>query len=78
MMTIIMVAMQNSILSIESVQTGWKADESLKQTQPQCVAIDTLVLTLHIAEHLVMACGKLRILDILGIEQGGVRLQATM
>jgi photosystem II stability/assembly factor-like uncharacterized protein len=42
MMTIIMVAMQNSILSIESVQTGWKADESLKQTQPQCVAIDTL------------------------------------
>ena len=39
-MTTIIVAMQDSILTIESSKTGWKTKESLKGTSPQCIAFD--------------------------------------
>src|SRR6266550_4384589 len=40
-MTIIIAAMQDSLLSIESSKTGWKTHESLRRTHPQCLAFDT-------------------------------------
>jgi len=68
-MTIIMIAMQNSLISFESSKTGWKTNESLKQTHPHIVSLLILeILIVHTAELLVMDCGKLRILDKLGIE----------
>ena len=39
-MTIIIAAMQDSLLSIESSKTRWKTHESLRGTQPQCLAFD--------------------------------------
>jgi photosystem II stability/assembly factor-like uncharacterized protein len=36
----LMVAMQDSLLTIESTKNGWKTRESLKGTSPQCVAFD--------------------------------------
>jgi hypothetical protein len=39
-MTIIIAAMQDSLLSIESSKTGWKTHESLRGTHPQCLAFD--------------------------------------
>jgi len=39
-MTTIIVAMQDSILTLESSKTGWKTQESLKGTSPQCIAFD--------------------------------------
>src|SRR5947209_6687334 len=36
----LMVAMQDSLLTIESTKNGWKTHESLKGTSPQCVAFD--------------------------------------
>ena len=39
-MTIIIAAMQDSLLSIESSKTGWKTHESLRETHPQCLAFD--------------------------------------
>jgi hypothetical protein len=39
-MTTIIAAMQDSILTLESSKTGWKTQESLKRTSPQCVAYD--------------------------------------
>jgi photosystem II stability/assembly factor-like uncharacterized protein len=36
----LMVAMQNSLLTIESTKNGWKTRESLRGTSPQCVAFD--------------------------------------
>jgi photosynthesis system II assembly factor YCF48-like protein len=40
LMTIIIAAMQDSLLSIESSKTGWRTYESLKGTNPQCIAFD--------------------------------------
>ena len=40
MTTIIIAAMQDSILTLESSKTGWKTQESLKGTSPQCIAFD--------------------------------------
>jgi photosystem II stability/assembly factor-like uncharacterized protein len=40
LMTIIIAAMQESLLSIESSKTGWRTYESLKGTNPQCIAFD--------------------------------------
>jgi len=39
-MTIIIAAMQDSLLSIEPSKTGWKTHESLRGTLPQCLAFD--------------------------------------
>jgi photosystem II stability/assembly factor-like uncharacterized protein len=39
-MTIIIAAMQDSILTLESSKTGWKMHESLKGASPQCIAFD--------------------------------------
>jgi photosystem II stability/assembly factor-like uncharacterized protein len=40
-MTILVAAMQDSILTLESSKTGWKKKtESLKGTSPQCIAFD--------------------------------------
>ena len=39
-MTIIIAAMQDSLLSIESSKTGWKSHESLRGTHPQSLAFD--------------------------------------
>ncbi len=40
MMTTIIAAMQDSLLTVESSKTGWKLHESLKGTSPQCIAFD--------------------------------------
>jgi hypothetical protein len=41
-MTTIIVAMQDSLLTLKSSKTGWKSktQESLKGTSPQCIAFD--------------------------------------
>jgi hypothetical protein len=39
-MTILMVGMQDSVLTLESSKTGWNSRESLKGTLPQSVAFD--------------------------------------
>jgi photosystem II stability/assembly factor-like uncharacterized protein len=39
-MTKLIVAMQESILEIESSKSGWKTRENLKGSQPQCIAVD--------------------------------------
>ena len=39
-MTTIIAAMQDSIITLESSKTGWKTQESLKDTSPQCIAFD--------------------------------------
>jgi photosystem II stability/assembly factor-like uncharacterized protein len=41
-MTIIMVALHNSVLTLESSKSGWNSRESLKETQPQSIAFDPL------------------------------------
>jgi photosystem II stability/assembly factor-like uncharacterized protein len=41
-MTIIMVGMQNSLLVLESSNSGWNSRESLKGTNPQSIAFDPL------------------------------------
>ncbi len=33
--------MQNSVLVLESLKTGWKAHENLKGSHPQCIAFDS-------------------------------------
>ncbi|HYY40926.1 MAG TPA: hypothetical protein VE692_06720, partial [Nitrososphaera sp.] len=40
--TILMIAMQDSVLTFESSKSGWKKKtyESLKGTHPQCIAFD--------------------------------------
>ena len=40
MTTILIAAMQDSLLILESSKTGWKTHESLKGTSPQCIAFD--------------------------------------
>jgi hypothetical protein len=40
MTTIIIAAVQDSVLTLESSNTGWKTQESLKGTSPQCIAFD--------------------------------------
>ena len=35
-----MLAMQDSLLTVESSKNGWISHESLKGTHPQCVAFD--------------------------------------
>jgi hypothetical protein len=39
-MTIIMAAMQNSLLTFESSKTGWTTHESLEKTHPHCITVD--------------------------------------
>jgi len=39
-MTTLVAAMQDSILTLESSKTGWKTQEYLKGTSPQCIAFD--------------------------------------
>ena len=39
-MATIIAAMQDSILTLESSKTGWKTQEFLKGTSPQCIAFD--------------------------------------
>jgi photosystem II stability/assembly factor-like uncharacterized protein len=41
-MTRLMVGMHDSVLSLESSNTGWNSRESLKGTQPQSIAFDPL------------------------------------
>lgn len=36
----LMIAMQDSLLTVESSKNGWISHESLKGTDPQCVAFD--------------------------------------
>jgi photosystem II stability/assembly factor-like uncharacterized protein len=39
-MTTIIAAMQDTILTLESSKTGWKTQESLKGSSPQCIEFD--------------------------------------
>jgi photosystem II stability/assembly factor-like uncharacterized protein len=39
-MTTIIAAMQDSLLTLESSKTGWKTQEALKGSSPQCIAFD--------------------------------------
>jgi hypothetical protein len=39
-MAILIAAMQDSLLLLESSKTGWKTRESLKRTHPQSVTFD--------------------------------------
>jgi photosystem II stability/assembly factor-like uncharacterized protein len=41
-MTILMVAMHDSVLTLESLKSGWNSRETLKGTQPQSIAFDPL------------------------------------
>ena len=41
-MTRIMVGMHDSVLALESSNTGWNSQESLKGTQPQSIAFNPL------------------------------------
>jgi BNR/Asp-box repeat len=40
MSTTLLIAMEDSVLTLESSKTGWKIYESLKGTHPQCIAFD--------------------------------------
>jgi hypothetical protein len=40
-MTTLIAGMQNSVLVLESLKTGWKAHENLKGSHPQCIAFDS-------------------------------------
>ena len=40
MTTKLLIAMQNSVLTLESSKTNWKIHECLKGTQPQCISFD--------------------------------------
>ncbi len=39
-MTSIFVAMENSVLAIHSSKDGWRSEEHLEGTSPQCIAVD--------------------------------------
>ena len=39
-MTTIIAAMQDSLITLECSKTGWRTQESLKGTSPQCLAFD--------------------------------------
>ncbi|HET7148766.1 MAG TPA: hypothetical protein VFI73_09745 [Candidatus Nitrosopolaris sp.] len=67
-MTIIIAAMQDSLLSIESGKSGWKTHESLRGTHPQWLAFEPRNATVRIVGRLAMYCGRLMMLDRLGIE----------
>jgi hypothetical protein len=41
-MTILMVGMHDSVLTLESSKSGWNSWESLKKTNPQSLAFDSL------------------------------------
>jgi photosystem II stability/assembly factor-like uncharacterized protein len=41
-MTILMVGMDDSVLTLESSKSGWNSRESLKETSPQSIAFDPL------------------------------------
>ncbi|MGA7368410.1 MAG: hypothetical protein WBX01_04725 [Nitrososphaeraceae archaeon] len=41
-MTILMVGMHDSVLTLEPSKSGWNGRESLKETNPQCIAFDPL------------------------------------
>jgi photosystem II stability/assembly factor-like uncharacterized protein len=41
-MTILMVGMDDSVLTLESSKSGWNSRESLKETNPQSIAFDPL------------------------------------
>jgi hypothetical protein len=41
-MTILMVGMDDSVLTLESSKSGWNSRESLKGTNPQSIAFDPL------------------------------------
>ena len=56
--TKLVIAMQDSLLLLESSKTGWKTRESLKGTSPQCVAFDPTIQIAHIALRLVMDHGR--------------------
>jgi hypothetical protein len=38
---LLMIAMPDSLLTLESSKNGWKTHESLKGTSPQCIAFDS-------------------------------------
>ena len=40
MMSVLIAAIQDSLLTLESSKDGWKTRESLKGTSPQCIAFD--------------------------------------
>ena len=67
-MTIIMVGMQDSLLVLKSSNTNrYKIYEYLRGTNPQSIAFDPIIQTVHIVGHLAMGCGKPMIAARLGI-----------